>query len=135
MAMAFTEQQRTFLEGKLIARLATVDENGYPHVIPLWYAVDGDDIVVMSDTKTRKVSNAHANPRGAIQIGGTPGLEEDGYLFQGDFVVEPDVNHVWAERITRRYESPARADALLDEWKQDDISVLRLKVRKIIRVY
>ena len=38
------ETVREFLQKPLIARLATIDGNGYPHTVPLWFDVDGDDI-------------------------------------------------------------------------------------------
>lgn len=133
--MAFTDELIAFLDQKMIARLATIDDAGYPHVVPLWYLRDGDDLVIMSDRETRKVHNAHARAKGAIQIGGDPGAGQSGYLFQGDLVVEDDPDHFWTAAITRRYETKARADQLLEEWKDDDTVIIRLKVRKTVRVY
>ena len=34
----------TFLEGSNTARLATADQGGKPHVVPVWYAWDGEKI-------------------------------------------------------------------------------------------
>lgn len=133
--MVFTDELVTFLDQKIIARLATIDDEGYPHVVPLWYSRDGDDLVIMSDRETRKVHNALSRPHGALQIGGNPGTEQGGFLFQGDLVVEDDPDHFWTAAITRRYESKARAEQLLEEWKDDDTVVVRLKVRKTVRVY
>ncbi len=133
--MTFSQELIAFLNQTLIARLATIDDQGYPHVVPLWYSRDGDDLVIMSDRETRKVHNALANPKGAVQVGGNPGTEQSGYLFQGDLIVEDDPDHVLTAVITRRYESKARADQLLEEWKDDDTVVIRLKVRKTVRVY
>ncbi len=133
--MTFSQELITFLDQKLIARLATIDDQGYPHVVPLWFSRDGDDLVIMTDRETRKVHNAQARPKGALQIGGIPNTEPIGYLFQGDLIVEDDPDHVWMAAITRRYETQARADQLLEEWKEDDTAVIRLKVKKVIRVY
>jgi len=38
----------TFLEGSHIARLATTDRDGKPHVVPVWYAWDGEKIWINS---------------------------------------------------------------------------------------
>ncbi|MBL8131208.1 MAG: pyridoxamine 5'-phosphate oxidase family protein [Anaerolineae bacterium] len=135
------ESIRETLNQPLVARLATLTADGYPHVVPLWYAIeaDRDEIIVMTDRTARKAQNLLSNPHGAIQIGGDPAESGQGYtpgyLFQGDFSVETDAGHVVTERITRRYMSGKPADDMLDSWKDDDIVVLRLKVRRIIRVY
>ncbi|MBK8024925.1 MAG: hypothetical protein IPK19_26780, partial [Chloroflexi bacterium] len=87
----------------------------------------------------RKTRNLLADPRGAIQIGGDPAENGQGYtpgyLFQGDFSVEPDPGHVVTARITRRYMSGPPADDMLESWKDDNIAVLRLKVKNITKVY
>lgn len=133
---------REYLRQPMVARLGTIGENGYPHVVPLWYRVedDRDEIVIMSDRVTRKVKNALANAHGAIQIGGDVAGNDwnnytPAYLFQGEFVVEDDPGHAVTERITRRYLQGVDADNLLDSWKNDDIAVIRLKINKILQVY
>lgn len=124
---------RDLINKPLIARLATLTDDGYPHVVPLWFDVDGDDLVIMTDRDNRKVKNALANPKGAIQIGGQAG-DGGGYCFSGDFIVEEDTDHNWMKAITYRYEDRDAAERLLEEWKNDDVVVIRLKVKRAIRV-
>lgn len=134
--MALTAEVRTFLEQPRIARLASLDADGTPHVVPLWFGVDGDDLILISDRATRKVRNLSTNARGAIQIGGDPGLNDPaGYLFQGAFAVEEDPGHVWLARVTRRFETPEAATRLMEAWKGDDTVVLRLRVEKTVKVW
>ena len=64
---------RAFLEGPHVARLSVIDSNGYPHTVPLWYGVDGDDIVMISDRNTRKVGFIESNSKASICIGGGEG--------------------------------------------------------------
>ncbi len=51
-----------------VARLATADRAGVPHVVPITFAVDGDVIVFAVDhkpkrgTKLRRLSNISENP-------------------------------------------------------------------------
>lgn len=40
---------RQFLSKLRVARLATVGLNGYPHVVPIWFRREDDDIVFGSD--------------------------------------------------------------------------------------
>ena len=58
----------TFLEEPLLARLATADRSGQPHVIPVWYGWDGESMWVSSYSNTRKVSDLEENPKIAIVI-------------------------------------------------------------------
>ena len=58
----------TFLEEPLLARLATADRGGQPHVIPVWYGWDGESMWVSSYSNTRKVSDLEENPKIAIVI-------------------------------------------------------------------
>lgn len=124
---------RTFLQQPLIARMSTIDEEGYPHTVPVWFALDGDEIVVISVRNTRKVSQIMTNPKGAISIGGDTG-DGAGYLLKGDFRVEDDPGHLWMKRLINRYEEGEQAERDAREWAELDIILLRLTPRKVIKV-
>jgi hypothetical protein len=125
---------REFLQKKLIARLATVGADGYPHSVPIWYMLDGDEVMFMSDRAVRKVQNALAYPKGAVVIGGDRG-DGAGYMLQGDLLVEEDPGQAVTHRIIDRYEQPERAAELKEAWKNDDVVVIRLKPVKVIKVW
>ncbi|HWE89662.1 MAG TPA: TIGR03668 family PPOX class F420-dependent oxidoreductase [Pseudonocardiaceae bacterium] len=61
-------QCRQRFESAPIARLATVDEHGQPHLVPAVFAVDGDVAVIAVDDKPktsrelRRLRNIEANP-------------------------------------------------------------------------
>lgn len=129
----FDERARTVLSKPLIARLSVIDPDGYPHTVPVWFMLDGDDIVFISDRDTRKVDYLSANPRGAVVVGGEPD-DGGGYLIKGDIVVESDPHDEWVRRLTYRYEEPAQAEKDIAAWADLDIIVLRLKPRKVIQV-
>jgi PPOX class probable F420-dependent enzyme len=128
-----TDPQRAFLAVPRIARLATIDRDGYPHVVPIWFGLDGDDIVFMSDRENTKVRNALARPQGAVSIGGDRD-DDAGYLIRGVLSVYDDVGHAVAHQLLSHYENKARADELAAEWANDDIVVIRLKPTKITKV-
>lgn len=48
--------------------LATIDRDGYPHVVAMAYAVDKGDIVMTSFAKAQKIVNLRRNPRAAIMV-------------------------------------------------------------------
>lgn len=126
---------RKFLQAPRTVRLATVGADGYPHVVPIYFMLDGDDIVFGSDRGDRKVRNVLANPKGAVLIGGNQKMDEAGYMIRGDLRVEDDVGHAFTRRMLHRYESKEVADRLIAEWANNDIVVIRLKPSSVTRVY
>ncbi len=71
-----TESQARFLADARVARLATADENGRPHVIPVCFAFDGEAIYIVLDekpktvelTRLRRVRNILSNPQAALVV-------------------------------------------------------------------
>lgn len=65
-----------FLDGQRVARLATVDEGGRPHVVPIVYVFDGERLFTPLDAKPKRVGprqlkrvrNIQANPHVAVII-------------------------------------------------------------------
>ena len=126
-----TASVRRFLGRPRIARLATISPEGYPHVVPIYFLLDGDDIVFGSDRDERKVKNALRNPKGAVVIGGEPDSDEAGYLIQGELSVEDDPGRRLMQRLARRYSSGSEAE----EWAEGGGVIIRLSPRKVIRVW
>jgi PPOX class probable F420-dependent enzyme len=67
--------ERAFLERARVGRLATVDDEGRPHVVPICYALpDGSRLVSAVDEKPkstrelRRVRNVRSNPRVAVVV-------------------------------------------------------------------
>src|SRR5262245_49360925 len=52
--MILSEAVRTLLDQPLIGRISVIDDDGYPHTIPIWFARDGDEVVFFSSRNTRK---------------------------------------------------------------------------------
>ncbi len=124
---------REFLQKSLIARMSTIDPDGYPHTVPVWFALDGDDIVIISVRNTRKVGHILANPKGAVTIGGDP-ADGAGYLIKGEFLIEADPDDAWVRKMTYRYEAPEQAEKDIEDWAELDIIVLRLKPKAVFKV-
>ncbi len=129
-----TPETREFLDRKLIARLATLGADGYPHNVPIWYMLEGDDIVFISDRSTRKTKNLVANSKAAVVIGGDPD-DGTGYMLRGDVSIEEDPEKAMTKRMTYRYETREEGDRLLELWKDDDIIIMRLKLKSVVKVY
>ena len=48
--------------------LATLDRDGYPHIVAMAYAIDHGDIVMTSFAKAQKVVNLRRNPHAAVMV-------------------------------------------------------------------
>ncbi|MDZ4763911.1 MAG: pyridoxamine 5'-phosphate oxidase family protein [Chloroflexota bacterium] len=130
----FTDEQRQMLSKPLIARLATSNADGYPHVVPLWFMLDGDDILIISERNTRKIKNLQANPKAGLTIGGDE-LATAGYLIQADCIIEEDPDFVVMKRVTRFYEPPEQAERDIETWSKSDMVYIRMKVKKVVKVF
>jgi nitroimidazol reductase NimA-like FMN-containing flavoprotein (pyridoxamine 5'-phosphate oxidase superfamily) len=128
-----TSPIRDFLQKPLLARMSTVGADGYPHTVPVWFMLDGDDLVVISVRKTAKLGHIKANPKGALQIGGDSN-DGGGYLLKGEFSIEEDPNDVWMNKLIYRYESGEQAAKDSKEWAELDIIVVRMKVNTVLKV-
>jgi PPOX class probable F420-dependent enzyme len=71
-----TDEQRRFLDAQRVARLATADGAGRPHVVPICYAVAGDTVYFTIDEKPKKkagaglkrLANLRENPFAALLV-------------------------------------------------------------------
>jgi PPOX class probable F420-dependent enzyme len=137
--MMFDEKARALLQKPLIARLAVNGPDGYPHVVPIWFMLDGDDIVMVTWEKTAKARYLAANTRAAVTIGGDQdgsGQHHPGYLIKGHVELLPDEGAAWLRKITYHYEDPEQAEKDMIAWTADDTRylVLRLHPEKTIKV-
>ncbi|TAN29494.1 MAG: PPOX class F420-dependent oxidoreductase [Actinomycetota bacterium] len=68
----FSTQELAYLGGRRLGRLATVDADGMPHVVPLGWsynpALDTIDIGGGELHRTKKFKNASSNPKVALVV-------------------------------------------------------------------
>jgi hypothetical protein len=56
-------------------------------------------------------------------------------MIQGDLSIADDVEHTSMRQTLLRYEAKKEAHRLAAEWSDSDLVVIRLKPKKVIRVY
>ena len=74
--VTFTEAELGFLARMRVARLATADASGRPHVVPIVFATDGQRLYTPLDEKPKRVApgqlkrvrNLLANPQVAVVV-------------------------------------------------------------------
>ena len=58
-----------FLETEPVVWLSTVRADGRPHLVPTWFAWDGQTITIVSKPGAVKVRNLQADPRAMLALG------------------------------------------------------------------
>lgn len=113
MAKTMTREQATdFLAvGTRTGKLATASSVGAPHVTPVWFVLDGDDLVFTTAETSVKGRHLRANPRAALTVD----IDEYPYQFvavRGPVALsaEPDELLTWAIRIAERYVPAGQAE-------------------------
>lgn len=69
------------LRGDAVVWLSTVQPDGRPHLVPVWFHWDGERIVAFSKPHARKVGNLRDQPRVMLAVG-TPGPDFDVELIE-----------------------------------------------------
>ncbi|MFI6437829.1 PPOX class F420-dependent oxidoreductase [Streptomyces sp. NPDC050759] len=113
MAQKMTDEQwREFVSyGTRTGKLSTVRADGSPHVAPIWFVLDGDDLVFNTGKETVKGRNLARDGRVALCV------DDDRPPFayvvlQGRARLSEDLDEVrhWAGRIGARYMGEERAE-------------------------
>jgi PPOX class probable F420-dependent enzyme len=69
MAGMTVEQVRSFLRaGTRTAKLATVRGDGRPHVVPVWFVLDGEAVVFTTGAESVKGRSLRRDPRVALCV-------------------------------------------------------------------
>ncbi|MGZ4596135.1 MAG: PPOX class F420-dependent oxidoreductase [Actinomycetes bacterium] len=130
--MAAAEARAFLAAGTRTGKVATASLTGNPHVAPLWFIVDGDDLVFITTATSIKGRHLHANPRAALTV--------DESTFPYAFVAvrgpvallddAPD-RLMWATKIAQRY-VPDRAAEFGARNDAPGETVVRLRMEHVI---
>ena len=101
------------LEKRLVAVLATHEPDGAIHAVAIWYARDGDAVVLATGSRSRKVANVLRDGRATLTLHDSrPGCEISGASLIGRAeVVDGPAAGPLVELVHRRYLAP-EADEL-----------------------
>ncbi|MFH9246293.1 PPOX class F420-dependent oxidoreductase [Streptomyces lydicus] len=133
--MTKDEWQRFLSEGTRTGKLATVRADGGPHVAPVWFLLDGDQLVFNTGAETVKGRNLARDGRVALCVDD----ERPPFSFvvvQGTAEISddlPEVRH-WATRIAARYMGEDRAEEYGARNGVPGEVVVRLTIDKAVAV-
>ena len=87
---------RDFLASSQTIIITSINKDGTPHPMPMWYGVEPDGSIVMTTfTKSQKIRNLERDPRVALLVeSGTQYAELKGVVLYGDAELIRDTDQV-----------------------------------------
>lgn len=130
--MSREEAIKFLMTGTRPGKLATASPSGAPSVAPLWFTVDGDDVVFSTGRDSLKGRHLAVNPRAALTVDS----DEFPYSYvtvRGPVTLTEDPDDVleWNTRLAERYVPEGRAKEYGERNSSPDMLVCRLHLRRI----
>lgn len=128
------EEALEFLsEGTRTGKVATVRKDGRPHVVPIWFIVDDDDVVFTTWHRSVKAINLARDSWAALVVD----LEEPPYAHvtvEGRVSISEDLDELeqYATRIGGRYMGEDRAEEFGTRNAVPGEVVVRLHIDKLV---
>ncbi|MFF9128405.1 PPOX class F420-dependent oxidoreductase [Streptomyces sp. NPDC014889] len=137
MAQKMTDEEwRAFVSyGTRTGKLSTVRADGSPHVAPIWFLLDGDDVVFNTGKETVKGRNLARDDRVALCVDD----ERPPFTFvvlQGRARLSEDLDELrqWATRIGSRYMGEERGEEFGARNGVPGEVLVRVRVDKVVAV-
>jgi len=127
---AFSGRQRKFLEKPRIGRLATIRRDGAPHVAPVWFMVEGDALLVLTDRGSQKHRNIERDARVEFCIDG----EQPPYhtvIVRGRATVEEPRGAAWRLALAVHYLGAEGGQRYVDTTPAGDEVLLRIQPERV----
>jgi PPOX class probable F420-dependent enzyme len=110
--MSEDEVRRFLTLGTRTAKVATVASNGKPHVMPVWFVLDGDEIVFTTSRNSLKGRHLRRDGRIALCVDDeAPPFAFVSVRGRARVIEHADDLLDWATRIAERYMGPDEAQA------------------------
>jgi len=103
------EEIRAFLEEQRILQVATIDHDGWPHLVAMWYVLINDEVVFWTYARSQKAINLRRDPRLTCLVEAGERYEElRGVQIKGQAAINDELATVQriGEAIWERYTGP-----------------------------
>ena len=121
-----------FLREVRIGTLCTLNEDGSPNALPLWFEWDGEKARMFSLRDTGKVGRLRRDPRACLSVADPVGAPEAWVTVEGSVAILDEGGKAFGLRLaTHYYESPRREEAIAAWSARDDWVLLELTPTRI----
>ena len=127
-------ERRAFLtHGTRTGKLATSRHDGQPHVTPVWFVLDGDDLIFMTWHTSVKGKAIQRDARVALVVDDET-FPYSFVLVEGTATVTRDLRsrRLWARRIASRYVPADRVDAYTERNAAEGELIVRINGQRWI---
>nr|HET6903256.1 PPOX class F420-dependent oxidoreductase [Ktedonobacteraceae bacterium] len=103
------EEIHAFLEEQRTLQVATIDHDGFPHLVAMWYVLVNNEVAFWTYAKSQKAINLRRDPRLTCLVeAGTSYEKLRGVQIKGHAVISDDLATVLklGEAIWERYTGP-----------------------------
>ena len=103
------EEVRTLLEEERTITVGSIEEDGRPHLVAMWYVLQDDDVVFWTYGKSHKMRNLRRDPRMSVLVEAGEAYQElRGAQLQGRAVITDDTDQVAeiGRALAERYTGP-----------------------------
>ncbi|MFI1017481.1 PPOX class F420-dependent oxidoreductase [Streptomyces sp. NPDC020965] len=133
--MTKDEWQKFLSEGTRTGKLATVRADGSPHIAPVWFLLDGDELVFGTDKESVKGRNLIRDGRVALCVDDDrPPFSFVTLRGRAEVSEDREQGRHWAVRIAARYLGEDVADAVGERNSGPGSLTVRVTVDKVVAV-
>lgn len=125
------EEMASFLSESNIARVATINPHNSPHVTPVWYLWENNQLLITIAGDSVKARNIKQNKKVAVTIDSNAAPNK-GVIIEGIALIEEKMDEEIRTRICRKY---VREDMLTEyleyanaNWQSILVRILPLKI-------
>lgn len=125
----------TFLtNGTLTAKVATARKDGACHVVPVWFMLDGDEVIFTTSNESAKAKHMMRDDRVSLCVDDQKPPFSFVTVFGTARVIpcEPNELFKWTSKIAKRYMGPENAEAYGKRNAVEGEVLVRVKPEKII---
>lgn len=111
------DEMRAFLDAGRDLQVASINKDGTPHLVTLWYAVEDGAVTFWTYAKSQKVVNLRRDPRLSVLVATGETYDQlKGVSITGRAEIVDDRDEVlrFGERVFERYWGPITSDAVRD---------------------
>ena len=123
-----------FLSGIKMAVMATINNDGSPHLSPNWYYYDGAQLFFVTTKERKKFFNLKRDQRMAVCVYEPP-LASDYVVVQGAATIDDLVptSELWgtARLVVERYVNADEVDKYIERWKTQPRILVTITPEKI----